>query len=65
MANSGGFSSKRIFGALAFIVCLTIFVLGFALEKPIPSFSDMILISATSLLGLDSFKGIFTKNSSK
>ena len=39
-SNSGGFSSKRIAGVLGWLVCLILFILGFALNKEIPEFGN-------------------------
>ena len=64
-ANSGGFSSKRVFGALLVTSALIIFVLAFALEKDVPEFGDMIIITGTSLLGIDSVSNIFQKRVNK
>lgn len=64
LANSGGLSSKRILGVLGYIVCLGLLVASFILEKDVPNFSDMVLIASTSLIGVDSFRGIFSKNTS-
>jgi len=64
LANSGGLSSKRILGVLGYIVCLGLLVASFILEKDVPDFSDMVLIASTSLIGVDSFRGIFSKNTS-
>ncbi len=65
LSNSGGFSSKRIAGVLGWLVSLVIFVLGFALQKEIPEFGDLILIMSSSLLGLDSVANIFQKRINK
>ncbi len=62
LANSGGFSSKRLLGVLGFLVCLVLLILSFILEKDIPSFADMVLIASSSLVGVDAFRGIFSRN---
>ena len=61
LANSGGLSSKRILGVFGFVICCIIFVLGFALNKEIPEFSDILLITSASLCGVDSVTQIFQK----
>lgn len=61
LANSGGISSKRVAGLLGWLVCLILFILGFWLEKEVPEFGDYVIITSTSLLGVDSLAGIFTK----
>lgn len=60
-ANSGGFSSKRVAGILGWLICLTLFVLGFAFNKEIPEFGDLVIIMSSSLLGIDSVGQIFQK----
>lgn len=62
-ANSGGFSSKRVLGVLGYITCIILLVVAFIFEKDIPQFADMVLIASTSLVGVDAFKNIFTRNS--
>lgn len=61
LANSGGISSKRVAGLLGWLVCLVLFILGFWFEKEVPEFGDYVIITSTSLLGVDSLAGIFTK----
>lgn len=61
-ANSGGYSSKRVAGLLGWLVALGVFIAAFIFQKDVPGFGDMILVASTSLLGLDTFKGIFTKS---
>lgn len=65
LANSGGISSKRVAGLLGWLVCLVLFIVGFWLEKKIPEFGDYVIITSTSLLGVDSLAGIFTKGNRK
>ena len=64
-ANSGGFSSKRIFGGIGILICFVIFIVSFITEKPIPEFGDLIFVTSASLLGLDSVTGIFNKSVNK
>ena len=64
-AHSGGFSSKRVFGALGMMVCLGLLVAGFITEKPIPDFAELIYITSSSLLGLDNVTDIFKKTVNK
>lgn len=61
-ANSGGFSSKRVFGSLGMIICLILLVTSFIMEKPIPDFAELVYITSASLLGLDNVTDIFKKN---
>lgn len=61
MAASGGFSSKRITGFAGFVVCVALLVAGFITGKEVPAFGDMVLVTSASLLGIDAFRGIFTK----
>ena len=62
LAKSGGLSSKRICGIFGYFICLGLLVAAFVLEKKVPDFADMLLITSTSLLGVDAFKGIFSRN---
>lgn len=64
LANSGGLSSKRIIGVLGFAICVGLLIAGFIVEKEIPEFADMVIITSSSLLGLDSFRGLFTRSTS-
>ena len=64
-AHSGGFSSKRIFGALGMFICLIILVAAFITEKPVPDFSELVFITSASLLGLDNVTDIFKKTVEK
>ena len=64
-AHSGGFSSKRVFGALGMIICLGLLIAGFITEKPIPDFAELIYVTSASLLGLDNVTDIFKKTVNK
>lgn len=64
-AHSGGFSSKRVFGALGMLICLGILIAGFITEKPIPDFAELIYVTSASLLGLDNVTDIFKKTVNK
>ena len=64
-AHSGGFSSKRVFGALGMLICLGLLIAGFITEKPIPDFAELIYITSSSLLGLDNVTDIFKKTVNK
>ena len=61
-ANSGGFSSKRVFGSLGMTICLVLLVASFIMEKPVPDFAELVYITSASLLGLDNVTDIFKKN---
>lgn len=63
--NSGGFSSKRILGAIGFLICCIVFVIAFALEKEVPEFGELLITISASLVGLDSITGIWTKSVNK
>lgn len=65
MANSGGFSSKRISGFIGFAVCIVLLIAGFITGKEVPEFGDMVIVTSASLLGIDAFKGIFSKQTTK
>ena len=64
-ANSGGFSSKRVFGALGMLICLGILVAAVIMERPIPDFAELVYVTSASLLGLDNVTDIFKKNVNK
>ena len=64
-AHSGGFSSKRIFGALGMFTCLVILIVAFITEKPVPDFAELIYVTSASLLGLDNVTDIFKKTIEK
>lgn len=63
--NSGGISSKRLCGFAGWCVCLIVFISAFIMQKDIPDFSDMVIITSASLLGVDSITSIFTKSINK
>lgn len=62
MARSGGISSKRLLGVVGFFICLGLLLAAFILEKEVPTFADMVLVASTSLVGVDAFRGIFSRN---
>ena len=64
-AHSGGFSSKRVFGALGMLICLGLLIAGFITEKHIPDFAELIYVTSASLLGLDNVTDIFKKTVNK
>ena len=64
-AHSGGFSSKRVFGACGMLICLILLVAGFILDKPIPDFAELVYVTSASLMGLDNVTDIFKKNVNK
>lgn len=64
-AHSGGFSSKRVFGALGMLICLGILVAAFVMERAIPDFAELVYVTSASLLGLDNVTDIFKKNVNK
>ncbi len=61
-ANSGGFSSKRVFGALGMLICLGLLVASFIVDKPVPDFAELVYVTSASLLGLDNVTDIFKKS---
>ena len=65
LKNSGGFSSKRFSGILGWIVCLIIYIVGFAIQKDIPEYGELLAILSSSLLGLDSITGMWQKSVNK
>lgn len=64
-ANSGGFSSKRVFGAIGMLICLVLLTAAFIMDKEVPDFAELVYITSASLLGLDNVTGIFTKSVNK
>lgn len=64
-ANSGGFSSKRVLGALGMSICLILLVFAFIMDKEVPDFAELVYITSASLLGLDNVTGIFSKTVNK
>ena len=61
-AHSGGFSSKRVFGALGMIICLGLLIASFVINKPVPDFAELVYVTSASLLGLDNVTDIFKKS---
>ena len=61
-ANSGGFSSKRVFGALGMTICLVLLVVAFIMNKEVPDFAELVYITSASLMGLDNVTDIFKKS---
>ena len=64
-AHSGGFSSKRVFGALGMLICLCLLIASFVMERPIPDFAELVYVTSASLLGLDNVTDIFKKTIEK
>ena len=64
-ANSGGFSSKRVFGALGMLICLVLLIASFVMERPIPDFAELVYVTSASLLGLDNVTKKKKKNVNK
>lgn len=58
-ANTGGYSSKRIFGAIGFITCLGIAIACTIVDKQAPDIVDTIMYSSMILLGVDSITSIW------
>ena len=65
VANAGGFSSKRVLGVFGFLTCLGLLISGFIMDKEVPQFADMVIITSSSLIGIDAFRGIFSRNTSE
>ena len=61
-AHSGGFSSKRVFGAVGMLICLILLVAAFILDKGVPDFAELVYITSASLMGLDNVTDIFKKS---
>ena len=61
-AHSGGFSSKRVFGALGMTICLGLLIASFVMTRPIPDFAELVYVTSASLLGLDNVTDIFKKS---
>lgn len=64
IAHGGGFSSKRIVGVIGAFICFGMLIAAFIMEKEVPQFADMVIVTSTSLLGVDAFRGVFSKTTS-
>ena len=64
-AHSGGFSSKRVFGAVGMLICLILLVAAFIMDKEVPDFAELVYITSASLMGLDNVTDIFKKTVNK
>ena len=64
-AHSGGFSSKRVFGALGMVICLSLLIASFIINRPVPDFAELVYITSASLMGLDNVTDIFKKTIEK
>lgn len=58
-ADKGTLSSKRLCGVSGFIVTLIVYVYCTVTGKQSPDMTDPLLITVTTLLGVDSVTGIF------
>lgn len=61
-ARSGMASSKRICGAIGFIVVLSIYIYCAITSKPAPEFTDFLIGAVVTLLGVDSVTNVFKKD---
>lgn len=57
--NSGGYSSKRIFGALGFTTAVGIAIACTILNTQAPEITATIIYASMALLGVDSIAGIW------
>lgn len=62
IAHSGGFSSKRVFGAIGMMICLVLLVAAFIMDKSVPDFAELVYVTSASLMGLDNVTDIFKKS---
>lgn len=62
IAHSGGFSSKRVFGAVGMMICLVLLVAAFIMDKSVPDFAELVYVTSASLMGLDNVTDIFKKS---
>lgn len=60
-AGTGGFSSKRIFGALGFTTAICISIACTVLNTQAPEIVTDLLYSSVALLGVDSIASIWKK----
>lgn len=65
LANSGGFSSKRIIGIVGTFICFGLLIAAFITEKQVPEFGEIIFIGCISLYGIDTIPTFWTKNINK
>lgn len=61
-ARSGMVSSKRVMGVLAWLVILFVYVYCAVTGSATPELAEWIIITASSLLGVDSVVSIFKKD---
>lgn len=59
-ADKGTISSKRLCGILGWIICLFILVFCTISNTQAPEFSDYVVITSASLLGVDSIMAPWT-----
>lgn len=65
VARGGGFSSKRVLGVFGFLTCVALLIAGFIMNKEVPQFADMVIVTSSSLIGIDAFRGIFSRNTNQ
>lgn len=65
LKNSGGFSSKRILSVIGFLTCVGVFIAAFVLEKDVPEFGEVLLISCISLYGVEIIPNFWSKKINK
>lgn len=66
MKNSGGISSKRVLSIIGILSCVGVFIASFVLQKPVPEYGNILLISCISLYGVEKIPdigSILSKNS--
>lgn len=61
-AQKGTISSKRVCGLLGWLVCLIVLIVCAVNNTQAPEFSDYVIITSASLLGIDSVMVPFNKN---
>ena len=65
LKNSGGISSKRVIAIVGVIICFTLLIVAFIVEKEIPDFAEIVFIGCLSLYGVDAIPNFWTKSINK
>lgn len=61
LTSGTGLSSKRLVGVTAWIVCLLVLLYCTIVNIQAPDFSEVVVIAASALLGVDSVTKIWRK----
>lgn len=61
LKNSGGLSSKRVLAIIGVLTCVGVFIAAFVLDKQVPEFGEILLISCISLYGVEVIPNFWSK----